>query len=82
MRPQEVTDQRRRRAHKTAPRKGRTPRARHLELMKWSIFITNIPATMLTLSQVVLLYSVRWQIELLFKLCKSECALDRIVGRR
>lgn len=80
--PQEVADQRRRRAHETARRKGRTPSARHLELMNWSIFITNVPATMLSLQQVVLLYSVRWQIELLFKLCKSECALDRVAGRR
>lgn len=80
--PQEVADQRRRRAHETARRKGRTPTARHLELMNWSIFITNVPATMLTLQQAVLLYSVRWQVELLFKLCKSECALDRVAGRR
>ena len=80
--PQEVADQRRRRAYETARRKGRTPSARHLELMNWSIFITNVPATMLTGQQVVLLYSVRWQIELLFKLCKSECVLDRIAGRR
>ena len=79
---QEVEDQRRRRAYETARRKGRTPSKRHLELMNWSIFITNVPATMLTLQQVVLLYSVRWQIELLFKLCKNECALDRVAGRR
>jgi hypothetical protein len=80
--PQEVADQRRRKAQETARRKGRTPSERHLELMNWSIFITNVPATMLSLQQVVLLYSVRWQIELLFKLCKSECALDRVAGRR
>lgn len=80
--PQEVADQRRRRAHETARRKGRTPSERHLELMNWSLFITNVPVTMLSLQQVVLLYSIRWQVELLFKLCKSECALDRIAGLR
>jgi PII-like signaling protein len=80
--PQEVADQRRRRAYKTARAKGRTPSARHLELMNWSIFITNVPVTMLSIQQVVLLYSVRWQIELLFKLCKSMCALDRVAGLR
>ena len=80
--PQEVADQRRRKAQETARRKGRSLSARHLELMNWSIFITNVPATMLSLHQVVRLYSVRWQIELLFKLCKSECALDRVAGRR
>jgi len=79
--PQEVADERRRKAYETARRKGRTPSARHLELMNWSLFITNVPATMLTLRQVVTLYSVRWQIELIFKLWKSECALDRVAGR-
>ena len=80
--PQEVADQRRRKAHETARRKGRTPSERHLELLNWSLFITNVPAAMLSLQQVVLLYSVRWQIELLFKLFKSECRLDRVAGRR
>jgi hypothetical protein len=80
--PQEVTDERRHKAYETARRKGRTPSARHLELMNWSLFITNVPATMLTLRQVVTLYCVRWQIELIFKLWKSECALDRVAGRR
>ena len=80
--PQEVADERRRKAYETARRKGRTPSARHLELMNWSLFITNVPATMLTLRQVVILYSARWQIELIFKVWKSECALDRVAGRR
>jgi hypothetical protein len=78
--PQEVADQRRRRARETARRKGRTPSARHLELMAWSIYITNVPATLLTSNQVLSLYPVRWQIELLFKLWKSQCELDRIAG--
>ena len=80
--PQEVADARRRKAYATARRKGRTPSARHLDLMNWSLFMTNVPATMLTLRQVVTVYRVRWQIELIFKLWKSECALDRIAGRR
>ena len=79
--PQEVADERRRKAHETARRKGRTPSARHLALMDWTIYITNVPVTMLTLRQVVILYSVRWQIELIFKLWKSECNLDRVAGR-
>lgn len=78
--PQEVGDGRRRKAYETARRKGRTPSERHLALMDWSFFITNVPATMLTLRQVVTLYSVRWQIELIFKLWKSECAVDRVSG--
>ncbi len=49
--------------------------------MNWSLFITNVPATMLTLRQVVILYAVRWQIELIFKVWKSECELDRVAGQ-
>jgi hypothetical protein len=79
--PQEVADERRRKARETARRKGRTPSARHLALMDWALYITNVPTTLLTLRQVVILYSVRWQIELIFKLWKSECELDRVAGR-
>ena len=78
--PQEVADERRRKADETARRKGRTPSERHLALMDWTLYITNVPVTMLTARQVVILYAVRWQIELIFKLWKSECALDRVVG--
>lgn len=78
--PQAVADARRRKANETARRKGRTPSERHLALMDWTIFITNVPSAMLTARQVVVLYTVRWQIELMFKLWKSECALDRVAG--
>lgn len=79
--PQEVADERRRKAYETARRKGRTPSERHLALMGWTLFITNVPATMLTMRQVVVLYTVRWQIELIFKVWKSACAVDRVAGR-
>ncbi len=37
---------------------------------------------MLSIEQVALLYRVRWQIELVFKLWKSYCRLDHIQGLR
>jgi hypothetical protein len=80
--PQEVADRRRYKAREAARRKRHTPSERHLELLNWSVFITNVPASMLTSSQVVLLYSVRWQIELIFKMWKSNCAVARVAGRR
>jgi hypothetical protein len=55
--------------------------AEKLAWLEWNVYITNVPQTMLTFSQTVLLYSLRWQIELLFKLWKSEAQLDRVAGR-
>jgi len=46
-----------------------------LALLDYSIYLTNVPETMLSAEQVALLYRVRWQIELVFKLCKSYCGL-------
>ena len=80
--PQEVADQRRRKAKEKARTYGRTPSPKHLAWMDWSIFVTNVPMGMLSLEQITLLYHVRWQIELLFKLWKSYCGLNRVAGLR
>lgn len=78
----DVVEQRRRKARAHAYRKGRTLSAEKLAWLEWSIYITNVPNSMLTLQQTVIIYSLRWQIELLFKLWKSEGQLDRIVAKR
>jgi len=80
--PQEVADRRRQKAIENGKRKGRTPSQEYLALLDWTIFVTNAPAEMLSVPQVVLLYRVRWQIELVFKLWKSYCGLGRIAGVR
>jgi len=80
--PEGVANERRRKARATAQRKGRTPSKRHLALLSWSFYVTNIPATMLTIPQALILASLRWQIELIFKLWKSYCRLARVAGLR
>lgn len=75
--PQEVADERRRRIRQTAREKGVMPSAATLALAEWTIVLTNIPAAMLTVSEALVLMKVRWQIELLFKLWKSQGGLDR-----
>jgi hypothetical protein len=80
--PQEVADERRRKAQEAARRKGRTLSPRHLALLNWSLYITNAPPELLHLEEAVRLYRVRWQIELIFKVWKSEAQLDRVAGRR
>ena len=69
--PQAVADRRRQRAKENARRKGRTPSAEYLATLDWLLFVTNVPESMLSIEQVALLYRVRWQIELVFKLWKS-----------
>lgn len=75
--PQEVADQRRRRIRREARDKGRTPSAAALALAAWTILLTNVPATLLTRDEAVVLARVRWQIELLFKLWKSHGQIDQ-----
>lgn len=75
--PEEVANRRRQKARETAKRKNRTPAAEYLELLGWSLFITNNAAADLTWKEVVVLYRARWQIELIFKLWKSHNQLAR-----
>ena len=57
-------------------RKGKPPGAEALALCQWCVLATNVPASMLSLEQALVLYRARWQVELLFKLWKQEGMLD------
>lgn len=52
-----------------------------LELAGWSIYITNIPESLISEKALHALYVSRWQIELFFKLIKSHAQLDAIRGK-
>ena len=68
---------RHRAALREAQRKqGRVPTAEALELAGWLILITNAPADKLPAHALSYVYRVRWQIELVFKQCKSVLRLD------
>ena len=77
--PQEAASRRRQQAREKAAKKGRTPTAAYLELLGWSLFVTNCGEQELTWKAVVALYRARWQIELLFKLWKSH---NRLAAHR
>jgi hypothetical protein len=74
--PVEVAARRRQKAYDKAAKKGRQPTARHLATCGWTVFLTSCPEELLTWKEVVVLYRVRWQIELLFKLWKSHGLVD------
>jgi hypothetical protein len=79
--PDEEISKRLRKLNKEAQKKGRTPTQETLELARWSIFITNVSEAILNNKQVYLVYILRWQIELFFKLCKSHAGIDKINGK-
>lgn len=79
---QEVADRRRQKAQAAARRNHSSVRQETLALMSWTLFVTNVPATMLPLEHVAHLYAVRWQIELVFKLWKSYGGLKHIADFR
>lgn len=81
----EVTANRRRqKARENAVKHGRVASAEHLELLGWSLFVTNLTEEQLTWKEVIVLYRARWQIELLFKLCGVPLSLahNRLADHR
>lgn len=80
--PKQVTEKRRRRAKAQAKKRGTTLSQTYLFLLGWTLFVTNAPDPMISLKQVYDFYRIRWQIELIFKLWKSYCGLNSILGWR
>jgi hypothetical protein len=78
----EAADRRRYQAKQAAKRQGKTLSKERLALLGWLILVTNVPQSMLSVKQVALLYRVRWQIELVFKLWKSFCGLRHLASWR
>lgn len=74
--PKAVADARRRKLRAAAKREGKAPPTATLALAGWTVYVTNLPAARLSLAEAVVLGRARWQIELLFKLWKSDGHLD------
>jgi hypothetical protein len=74
--PEAVVSKRRRRLREQATKHGRPASVEGLALCGWTVFICNVPAWLLSLQEAWVLYRVRWQIELLFKLWKSDGGVD------
>lgn len=84
--PPHVAAERRRNLRKGSGRHGRKRRNRNGRIKKvhpdrwalaeWNVYVTNAPAELLSVQEVSVLARCRWQIELLFKLWKSEGHVD------
>jgi hypothetical protein len=69
--PDAIVNERRRQAHTAAKKAGYTPSQVHLTLLAWNLFITNVPATVWPSKTVAVAYTLRWQVELVFRAWKS-----------
>lgn len=74
--PAKVAEQRRRKARAAAKRQGRTPTQRTLKRCDWTLMLTNASPEQLPTTTVLEVYGVRWQVELAFKLHKSQAKLE------
>lgn len=74
--PPAVAEARRRKLHYEAGRKWQPVSKARLALADWNLFVTNMAGDQLTLDEALVLVRARWQIELLFKLWKSQGQVD------
>lgn len=74
--PRRVAKARRAKIEADAQREGQTPSPIKLALAGWTLLVTNAPPDVLAIREALVLARARWQIELLFKLWKSEGHLD------
>lgn len=80
--PEAVVNRRRRQARQKAKKRGGTPTKQTLYLLGWTLLLTNVPVSRADLTQVANLYALRWQVELVFKLWKSQMKIAHIAGTR
>jgi IS4 transposase len=78
--PKEVAAQRRRKVREKARTNGRQPTQKTLHRCDWTLLLTNTSAQQLPTTTVLEVYRVRWQVELAFKLFKSEAKLESTRG--
>jgi Transposase DDE domain len=74
--PAEVAAQRQQRLREYANKHSKPVNPLALDLAWWTIIITNVPRSMLSLPQAFVVMRARWQVELLFKLWKQEALVD------
>jgi hypothetical protein len=74
--PPAVIEQRKRKLNEYSRKKQTPVTAELLALAEWTLIITNIPVSLLSIPETLALMRVRWQIELLFRFWKSLFKVD------
>lgn len=74
--PAAVAAARRRALHAVARKKGQPVSQARLAVADWTAYVTNVPPSRLTVTEVLVLGRVRWQVELVFRRWKSLGQVD------
>ena len=74
--PKEVAEQRRKRIREEAHDHGYEPSEEALYLAGWTIVVSNVPRRLLSLEECLVVLTVRWQVERLFRLWKEDGLID------
>jgi hypothetical protein len=80
--PEAVKAARLRKLNQINKKKGRQPKQRTKILQAVNLHITNAPVELLPAQVIRQFYTIRWQIELIFKNWKSNFDLDEVTGHR
>jgi len=76
--PEAQYNERMRRANKDAKSKGREPGKEYKARAGSNLFITSAPEELISIETAWQIYTLRWQIELTFKVWKSLCKIDKV----
>lgn len=76
--PDHVYEERIRKVNKQNKEKGWTTSDEYKARCRFNMFITNVPNQELSVEEAMMLYRLRWQVELMFKNWKSVCKIDKI----
>ena len=76
--PEAVYNERMRKANKAANSKGRQMSKEYKARAGLNLFITSAPEELISIETAWQIYTLRWQIELTFKVWKSLCKIDKV----
>lgn len=79
--PTKQVEQRKRKAKKNRNKKSNHSKE-YMELLEWTIFVTNVPNHIWTPQQMLKVYSFRWRIEIIFKCWKSNFNFSKLFERK
>jgi hypothetical protein len=76
--PEKVYEERIRKVNKHNKERGWKTSDDYKARCRFNLYITNVPSENISLEEVMLLYRLRWQVELMFKNWKSVCAVHKL----